>query len=330
MSAPALVKTWQIEPDILIPIGASNLVERRQAMLQVVNTLIGFGSNPMTVIGSNNGTTSGMDGVNRWAAEADLVNNSWIVLQDAQVNAKFQICIHLVSGWTATQPCNIAIVVSRLAGFGTANGGTNGSTSARPTATDEDVQSSVAFMSGSTSCASRLYVWRSTDGQMTRIIGRNATSGTYNMHWYWGKPRNPRTLWTNPCFYRFSNGAVLASPISLGSNITAYLSTTKVATITQHCATPNALGAATNLNNEWEGASDYDTFRIFLGSISTTGAKGGIIGELFDTRACQAVVVNGTLMPSSAPYTWCAFGEASTATWLLPWDNSVPKFSAAP
>ena len=144
MAAPALVKTWQIEPDILIPVGASNLVERRQAMLAIVNNLIGFASNPMTVIGSGNGVTSGMDGTNRWAAESDLVNNSWIVLQDAQVNAKFQICIHLYSVWTASNACNIQIVVSRLAGFGTANGGTNGSSSSRPTATDEDAISARA------------------------------------------------------------------------------------------------------------------------------------------------------------------------------------------
>jgi hypothetical protein len=330
MGAPALLKTWQIEPDILIPVGASNLVERRQAMLAIVNNLIGFASNPMTVIGSGNGVTSGMDATNRWATEADLVNNSWIVLQDAQVNAKFQICIHLYSVWTTGNACNIQIVVSRLAGFGTANGGTNGSSSTRPTATDEDAISAVQFMSGATSCASRLYIWRSTDGQMTRVIMRNATSGAYVGHWFWGKPRNPRTLWTDPCFYKFSNNAVLGNPIAVTA-ITAYLSTVKVVTVSQHGAVPaNSFAAGWNLNNEWEGPNDYDTFRIYMQSITLAGARGGIIGEQFDTRACQSVVANGTLMPTSAPYTWCAFGDAATPTWLLPWDNTTPKFSAAP
>ena len=88
MAAPGLVKTWQIEGDNLVPTDSTIYIERKTLLLGIINKLIGFGSNPMTVIGSNNATASGMDAVNRWATIADLNNNSWIVLQQAGIKSQ--------------------------------------------------------------------------------------------------------------------------------------------------------------------------------------------------------------------------------------------------
>lgn len=325
MSAPTLLKTWQIEGDNLVPTDSTIYIERKNLLLGIINKLIGFASNPMTVIGSNNGTASGMDAVNRWATIADLNNNSWIVLQQAGINAKFQICFHLNANWTSGVP-QLTMVVSRLAGFGTANGGTDGSTSARPTATDEHAQTVQNLTSGgAVSIAARYYVWQSTDGQMTQVMIRNATAGTWNNHWFWGKPRNPRALWTNPCVYRFK-ATVLGAPDAV-ADIVAYKGTTQVATIQITTAKEAVLAQ----ENDWEGPNSYDTYRAFLSSHTLAGSKGGNIGELFDCRVVDAVVANGTRMPYGGPYTWCCFSDATQLGWLMPWDNTTtPKFSAAP
>lgn len=338
MGAPALIKTWQFSVDNLVP-ASTSLQEIKEWMLGIKNALIGFASNPLTVIGSSNTSTSGMDAVDRWTTTSDLLNNSWIVLQDAQVNPKFQICIQLTMGWTSLTTVQLTITVSRLAGFGTANGGTNGSTSARPTATDEDARSAIVLNGGNSSFAKRYYIWRSTDGQVTRILWRNATAGTWLGFWEWGKPRGPRTLWTDPCYWRFvfTSATILAPWQNTNERITAYLGSAKVTNIDSHIAGPfdagnsGALPTATNQQNDWESPTDYDTYRIYLNSKIDVGAKGGVIGELYDLRTAQTVVANGTRLPSVAPYTWCAFADTPSGyPWILPWDSTVPKFTAAP
>lgn len=323
MSAPALLKTWQIEGDNLVPL-SDTYTERKTLLLGIVNKLIGFASNPMTVIGSNNTTASGMDAVNRWSTISDITNNSWIVLQQAGVNAKFQICLFCSGNWASNQPL-LTIVVSRLAGFGTANGGGDGSTSARPTASDEHALAAQNLATASGSIAARYYVWQSTDGQMTHVLIRNATAGSWFNHWFWGKPRNPRALWTDPCVYRFFGSGNLGDPNAI-ANVIAYKGTTQVTSI----AITTAKEAVLAQNNDWEGANAYDTYRAYLSSHTLAGSKGGNIGELFDTRLVDSVVSNGTRMPFGGPYTWCSFGDTSGIRWLLPWDNATtPKFSAA-
>lgn len=327
MAAPSLLKTWQIEGDNLVA-AVDGYAERKTTLLGIVNKLIGFASNPWTVIGSNNASASGMDAVNRWSSISALNNNSWIVLQQAGINAKFQLCIFLNANWSSGVP-QVTFVVSRLAGFGTANGGTNGSTSARPTATDEDVQTANVFgVNGASAKAYRFYVWQSTDGQVTRVLLRNATDGAYNMFFEMAKPRNPRTLWTDACYYRFSGAITLIGPpVANAAATTAYLSTTKVNTV----AIYTARNAALNQINDWEGPNNYDTYRCYLGSYTLAGAKGGIIGEMFDCRYADLVVANGARLPNGGPYTWCAFTDAGAPGWLLPWDNTTtPKFTAAP
>lgn len=341
MAAPVLVKTWQIDADNLIPVGATNVAEARDMFLLFKNKLIGFATLPLTVAGSSNGTTFGFDAVDRWTTAADLVQNAWIVLQDAQVNPTFQICFQLIgAGWvTSGQTPQLQITVSRLAGFGAAAGGSNGNATTRPTASDEDARANMSWPASAASHARRLYFWRSTDGQVTRVLWRNVTAGTWYGLFEWGRPRVPRSLWTNPCYYRFGwNAGGLDAPWLLSASflVTAYRGSVKVTDINTHIAGPfstfnaNLIPAALNQQNDWESPNDYDTYRIYLNSPSVANAKGGIIGELFDLRAVPPVISNGIRMPDTAPYTWCAFGDAADYAWLLPWNNTTPKFTAAP
>jgi len=342
MAAPTVIKTWQYSNDNLIPVDTGSAAVNAKQMFAFKNVLKNFATNPMTVIGSSDGSTSGMDGTDRWVTFSNLVTNSWIVLQDAQVNPKFQICFQLTgSGFTTnTTSATVQVTVSRLAGFGTENGGTNGTTTTRPTATDEDAKTGAAFTTSTTNVARRFYVWRSLDGQVTRAAFRNATAGTWEGWWEWGVPRGPRTLWTNPCYYRFSfPNAGLSVPwfTSLADQkLTVYKGTTKVTDAGLHIAGPFAVGnsqaipAALNQNNDWESATDYDTYRLFINSPSVATAKGGIIGELFDMRTAAPVVANGTRFPSTAPFTWIALADSGGYPWIVPWDNSTPKFTAAP
>ncbi len=340
MGAPALIKSWQFQVDNLVPVGASTAAEIAAQMLGVKNILKGFASNPVTVVGSSDGSTSGIDATDRWVTSANLVQNAWIVLKDAQVTSNFQFCIQLIgTGWTSNGVTpQVQITVSRSAGFGAASGGTNGNATTRPTATDEDARATINYPIN-TSHARRYYVWRSTDGEVTRILWRNATAGAWYGLWEWGKPRSPRALWSPACYWRFGWSSSLGQPTQIGTSaffVTAYKSTTKVTDINCQAALPfdsgnsSTLPAAVNQVDDWEGPNDYDTFRIYMNSKSVVGAKSGMLGELYDLRTAGNVMANGTRMPDVSPFTWCSFADATTQPWLLPWNDTTPKFTAAP
>ncbi len=176
MALPTLEKTWEINANISVGMTSPTPhLDNKDCLLKLVNGLIGFTNTPCTVWGSSDSVACGNgDSVNRWLSSANIVHtyagpNSWIVLNFPGIGAKTAICIHCNTNPDDT--IRLTVVLSPGAGFGAANGGTDGTTSARPTATDQSVKIDRAFWGGRANdgWTGWLHFWHSTDGECTRI-----------------------------------------------------------------------------------------------------------------------------------------------------------------
>jgi len=254
-------------------------------MLAFKESLIGFSQNPWTVIGSCDATSFAMDGTDYWVNAQDDVNwstgaHSWIVLQQAGISAKFQLCVDLdVANYS-----DAIIVVSPTAGFGTANGGSDGSTTARPTATDEVVINNGLdwLHATATNYNVAMHVMQSTDGECTRVawLFNNFVANAA----FFDKVKNPHPSWTEASVYSWYDGnftetATYANYYDSSTRVTAAVSGTNtdfyLASIgTSTDAWGQTMDAPNGLSNE------YEVYPIFLASL-TTGRR-GIHGALFD------------------------------------------------
>ncbi|HSX21505.1 MAG TPA: hypothetical protein VLE97_01870 [Gaiellaceae bacterium] len=197
MALPTLTKTWQFNVNNAIVALGSSLADNRRLLRSIKNAMVGFTTNPWTMRYSCDSVTAGTagDGVDRWTADANLVwanagsAHSWAVIRQTGIATNFEL---LLSCETAAGLGQILTAyISFSAGF------TGGTTTARPTATDEQVLISAANWSGvSTDVASRWSVMQSTDGQCTRVI--IASAGAATAYWLLEKPANPTTGWSNP------------------------------------------------------------------------------------------------------------------------------------
>jgi hypothetical protein len=277
-------KTWQFDINQTAFHGASAQVTHENMLLALKESLIGFSSNPWTVIGSCDGTSSAMDGTDYWQDAQDDCNwstgaHSWIVLQQSGINPKFQVCFDLDdSSYT-----DIIIVVSPVEGFGSANGGTDGSTTARPTATDENVIANGSdWTAGSTTNYNYiLNVMQSTDGACTRgcILYNNITAALF----FFDKVKNPHPSFIEGAVYAYPDGgsaeiatianwhdgSKFSSTVS-GTNGGFYLSTISL----NNDCWPQVIDSPNGLTNE------YEVFPIFL--CCGTAGRRGTMGSLYD------------------------------------------------
>lgn len=209
---PALAHTWQTDVNNTI-IGdntqdAANVQEdRKELMLTLKNSLIGFGSNPWTVTRScDSSTVSASD---LWSATSDIIWSngplsngfSWIVLHNSAMGIYLLIaldCIFLNNGIT------IHVACSR-------NAFTGGSTTTFPVSTDVMyLIGDTTFIPGGSSnwkewgtglsaYTDRQYVLsvlHSNDGEHTRIFIWHG--GSLLGLWAMDKPALPSGGWTNP------------------------------------------------------------------------------------------------------------------------------------
>lgn len=140
------------------------------------------------------GTGVAGDGVDHWVTPSNLVNGtggavrSWIVLKQPGIAANYQLCIALDSA----NPYEATVAVSPNAGF------TGGTTTARPTATDEIVlvaAGSIGICSLNTA-VNRVHVMKSADGSATRVI--ICRSGYVVALWMLERPSRPVAGWDHP------------------------------------------------------------------------------------------------------------------------------------
>jgi hypothetical protein len=129
----------------------------------------------ITCAGSSDGTDAGMDGVNRWDSTGDLVwqteanARSWMVLR----GPRGDLLIELVTN--SSSNTHVGSLWWSPTGFGSANGGTDGSTTTRPTATSEAQICSGNWGGPSSAAASVSHVWISDEGDIRWVICRSGT-----------------------------------------------------------------------------------------------------------------------------------------------------------
>ena len=189
MSAPTKTKTWQHVVNQNIAASGTLLNTRKDILLKIVNTLIGFANNPWNVMASCD-AASVSSITNLWLGRASLVwaqpptAHSWIILQQAAMGANFQMAICLSANASTGHLIRISTCA---AGF------TAGTTTANPTANGTELiltanSGAVDNTSGwwalgsntATDTASDLHFGMSTDGECTwwaHLDGGNCTGG---------------------------------------------------------------------------------------------------------------------------------------------------------
>jgi hypothetical protein len=282
MGLPTLDKTWQYTINQRVAAGST---AARSVLFGIKNAMKAFALNPWTVVGSSNSVAAALDAVDRWAAATNLVYtaaggtaHSWIVLKQAGVLSNFQICIDLVTAIGASDHGNANFIVSPNAGF------TGGSTTNRPTATDEAEFTWTdrwTFMN-----TTRAYVWhamQSTDGQCTRIFVMNGGCNVSVM--FIDKLKNPRAAITQPfaCSVQASaDGTTDAATINAFTN---FLSLNVRFSTTNGQAALTGEGAFSQvLSNHQRFADDIDGSYWLspMGVYSYTAGARGHYGTLYD------------------------------------------------
>lgn len=345
MSLPALTKTWHFNVNNAVAAQANLTATARLTLRSMKNAMLGTGSwtdsagssatptNNWTVSGSSNTSTAGMDGTDRWAADSDLVwsnaaTGSWIVLRQAQVSTKYEVLLYL--GSVSNTNATIGVYVSPNAGFGTANGGTNGATNARPTATDEIlVATSAAWGMSTSNTAVRWHVLKSSDGKLTRAF--MCRDGFASALWSFEVPSNPVTGWSNPSIgvIHGASTAPLASSVLLPSAFSG------AARFVGTGATAMALAFTGEAIRTSTAASELVVERVLaandlsgefplypIGLYSTTGTSQGRHGTVTDMWWGLTNLAESTTYPNDGSRQMCQFGNL-----VVPWNGTVPVFT---
>jgi hypothetical protein len=328
MALPTKSKTWTIRSNIAVPYVGDYVAHTAAWYLEWKNSLKTLGA---TVSGSSNGSTSGMDGVDRWVTFANVVSNypgsahSWIVLRFPNIAPKFEILLSRVSnnnGWNRSTSW-----VSPAAGFGLANGGINGSVTVDPTATDGRVYQNP----GNEMCCgdelgytqSRCHFW--ADSTQTFYYFARTINSVCGLFGFFGLVPDPPSEWLTGTKYVYGtqcsvNGAYNGAHRSYWHNQLRIHS--KV----------NAVDAVSYLTGEMLANQLISTYQNFpaelnvgypiggVGLYSTTAAARGKLGTMPDLYwGAESNILTGDTFPNDATRTWIQIGN-----FILPWDGSVP------
>ncbi len=188
MTLPSLTKTWQFVPNYAIAATGTALGTNRTILKTIKDFLTTdaaewvdnaniatTAANLWTVRYSCDSVVAGSagDGVDRWDAITDLVwanaasAHSWIVLRNTAIGSTAELLISCEGSSGSGHVLTIAI--SPSAGF------TGGTTTARPTATDEAVTLNNAAWGGvgTSDTSVKVHVVKSTDGECWRVFACN-------------------------------------------------------------------------------------------------------------------------------------------------------------
>lgn len=316
MALPTIEKTWQYSVNNVFRSTGVLLSDNRRFLRAFKNVLIGFGSNPWTVAYSCDSVAAGSagDGVDRWAVDTNLVwaaaAHSWIVLKQAGVASNFQIVIDLNLAVAQSYQATIAFSVN--AGF------TGGTTSARPTATDQVVVLSAASWAGQTTIWDGvLHVMQSTDGQCTRAFLMGG-AGAAKMTFIADRPKLPPAAWTYPAVFSWSTSAPTYALYNDVAKIYGYYSNDLIAMNATSESVASAAVGEMALGQYDEIADAWPILPIRLAS--ETPGKRGHYGQLFDMWWTSTLLNDGMTFPDGTSRTHCKLA----GNVVVPWNGTVP------
>jgi len=318
MTLPALSKTYQFNVGQAITAQGTALATNRRILRTIKNTLIGFGTLPWTVRYSCDSVTAGTAGdvTDRWAADSNLVwaaaasAHSWMVLRQTGIATNFEVLLSLENA-SATGSV-LTMYVSPTAAF------TGGTTTARPTATDEIAMLANAVWGGvaTVDANAKIQVVQSTDGQVTRVIVH--VGGVARTYWSFTKPTSPIAGWTNPSLSvvlgNSSSNVLTYANLNAAANGKGRVgSTTCSFYMSGEAAGGSMLGqliGAGDISGNWPVAP--------VGLISTTTSNKDRYGVATDIWWGADTATEGSTYPNDATRTFVQFGVC-----VFPWDGSV-------
>jgi hypothetical protein len=336
MSLPAIAKTWQYDVNNILEPSGNDSNDAKTTLLAIKNKLIGFGTLPWTVLGSSDSVTAALDATDRWTTISNIVfasagSHSWIVLKQAGLLTNFQLLISCNT--SESHAGRLLTYLSPNAGF------TGGSTTTRPTATDE-VQMSTGSGNGLGGAFAGygqfrrlLHVMQSTDGQCTRIVV-HGDNGKAVGWWILDKLKSPVTGLTYPAV-----GLVLSqvgAPAQVNAMQYEYVNESNYVA----CRTPGG-AAKTMISEEGRGYKDISSLQQtdLLGQFFTFpgdtngkwpiapvaafnldgGGSRGRLGTFFDMWGGSTAVGEGYSYPADGSFQYAQFGN-----FIFPWNGTVP------
>lgn len=315
-------KTWQF--DIR---DHNNTVTRAtnqtQTLLNIKDILVSFTSNPWTVRYSCDSVTAGTagDGVDRWIDVGDLVHNtsgnahSWIVLAQSGLGG-LQIVLDYDSGAGGEEL--VSIIISLSSGF------TGGTTTARPTATDEISWISQSEFVGATTGISPVIVngMMSSDGECTRLI--LTSENQIDKYFAIEKLKDSVDNWTTPYVFVYADDttySLLTRP-STGKGVTAIFNGNVVyneGMCTEHYE--NISSGETSLTFGIAAQNDLSgKFGLYpTGYFCRVPPYRGRHGEFYDLYFIPESLGSGEAFPSTSVFgSWAVFGNIT-----VPWNGSA-------
>lgn len=315
MALPVLAKTWQHNINQLVTAQGTELDTGEKVMFTIKNSLLNFALSPWTCSGSSNSSVAALDGVDRIITTANIVGSagahSWIVLRQTGIATNYEICID----WSSNSSNGITLIVSPSAGF------TGGTTTARPTATDESIVINQTFFFSGTDSNHQVHVMQSTDGACTRVIvWRGGTNLCTFM--IFDKPVNTVTGWTNPSVtYAIGNTSSIAitySSLTIGTNSIGRGSGAFTARWSGESFGSTLLAELTDIGtvvNSFENAWAF----FPIGIASTTASNRGRHGSLADIWWKPTGISDADTFPNDANNRqFVAFGCL-----ILPWTGGT-------
>lgn len=328
MALPTLLKSWQFNVNQQVGSWSTALAANQSAMQAIKLSLKGFPLRPWTVWGSCDGHAStpsfgNGDGADYWVSPAtDILwaasgNHSWIVLRQAGLSSKAAICVDLLSANTY----QATIVLSPSAGFGLANGGLNGTASARPTATDELLLLSAGSWGGYNGAYTwRLHAMQSTRGECTRIamMRGGASVGL----WMFDTVKNPISVWTTPAVglvvgSQALNEAATYANLSSAQPVKGRMAGDACSFYMTYEAYASTIIPSSRTSPD-DDTGEWPIFPVGLiqgGSPKHRGRK----GELFDFWWAPDWTGSADTYPDNGTNVLIQHGDV-----VLPWDGSVP------
>lgn len=312
MSLPILAKTWQVAHTAVPAQGSGTLDLQHGLRVGIVNALFGL-SSPPTVVGSSDSSTANMSGTNLWTADNKLVSavgaHSWIVLQ---FGGKFQLCIDLNTASIANMT---AVVTTDVAGFAT-----GGTTTARPTATNEvPLINAGAWINNVGSDLQRVWhVWKPTDNSALRIVMFMANA--MESWWLVEIPTNASVNWSNPIIAQLHFTSVLdgwgtySNLFTTGAGVNAKgPSGAFTVGFTSESIGSFAIGQTQTVVNGIDGGYSLMPIGLYSATVGSTGRH----GSLEDLWWGSTFPNTGDFYPSDASRQFVHIGDL-----VYPWDGT--------
>lgn len=340
MSLPTLAKSWYFQVNQQISAQTSLAVTNARALRTIKDALLGLGSwtdnaggtvtpsNNWTVVGSSNGSVAALDGVDRWASDTDITwmgsgasAHSWMILKQTAIGSNFQFLINCRGDDTGSRSSFIEICYSPNAGF------TGGSTSARPTATDEIVPAFIAAWGPPNANASyRVHILRSSDGKNFRIF--LCRSSFVVGFWSIEAAGSPVTGWTYPFFVGMRGTQTTpasATVVSYANYCSAATMQSKGPTatmllyLTSECVRSGTVPVGERMSaiNDLSGSVPF----LPMGLYSDVASNQGRIGVVNDMWWGLPNLSEATTYPNDGTRQFCQFGHT-----IQPWNGTVPIF----